>query len=89
MPKRKDWANANTSYAYVVGTRNDGDARQIVLFEKLHSGTRQEGIACVFGDTHMAFMPISSARTLILQQTGKTLEEWSGLSAPAPNHPTN
>lgn len=38
------------------------------------------GISIVWNDNHATWEDLANARKLIHEQTGKTLEEWSGLA---------
>lgn len=86
--QRRRWVNANTSYILVPGLREDGDPEKIVLFTKLQD-SGGERISICWNDNHVTLEPIARANQLIFLQTGKSLEEWSGLlGAPlAPNAP--
>ena len=81
--KRK-WINQNTSYVLVPDLRVDNDSEKIVLFTKLQD-SGGKGISVCWNDNHVTFEPVDRARQLILEQTGKSLEEWSSMiPQPAP-----
>ncbi|MCE9589885.1 MAG: hypothetical protein K8S99_05115 [Planctomycetes bacterium] len=86
VKEQSAWLSAHSSYAYVTGLKDTNDTNQIVIFEKLHTpGLKMIGV--VFNDNHTQQLPIETARQMILKQTGKTLEQWSGGPAPDADKP--
>ncbi|MCX5658397.1 MAG: hypothetical protein NTW19_01590 [Planctomycetota bacterium] len=75
--KQAEWANQNSSYAYVPGQKNGADGKLVTVFEKINRAKRQTGIPLCYNDGKVEWRSLSEARTLIKQQTGKSLEEWS------------
>lgn len=71
-----DWVNRNTSFAYVTGLTNSENGDEVVAFEKLRT-PRKRFISIVFNDGHAQSWPIEEARQIILERTGRTLEDWS------------
>ena len=78
---RRRWVNANSSYVLVPGLRNDNDSETIAVFTKLQDSDG-EVIPICWNDNHVTLEPIARAKQLILEQTGKSLEQWSGLPRP-------
>ena len=79
--KQRRWLNANTSYVLLPGLTDDVDDKRIALIEKLQFSQDRQVLIC-YQDNHTEALPYDEAQQQIIEQTGKTLEEWSGLSPP-------
>lgn len=71
-----DWVNRNTSFAYVTGLTHSKNGDEVVAFEKRRTPKKQF-ISILFNDGYAQPWPTDEARQIILEQTGRTLEEWS------------
>ena len=76
MKEQRTWIDEHASYVLIPGLMNNANAREVVVFEKLHS-RGQKGIAVAYGDAHVSHLELSEARALIQEQTGRSLEQWS------------
>ncbi len=84
--RQTEWINTNSSYCYVPGATDKLDGEKIVLFERLNVSNGRT-IAAAFNDGHVESLTIEKARERIKKQTGKTLEQWSGLKRPGAGWP--
>lgn len=80
--KKIDWANANTSYVYLLaGKKEQLDPEIIALFEIPRSAD-QEQVRVAFEDNSVQAMPFEDADKLIKKQTNVSLKEWMTTTSP-------
>jgi len=77
-PKRITWIKKNCPYVFVPGHRETLKTDELFMFEKIqYANDGMLGIC--WQDNHVQRVPLDKARQIIEQQTGKTLEQWSGV----------
>ncbi|MEX0774624.1 MAG: hypothetical protein WD042_02795 [Phycisphaeraceae bacterium] len=76
--KQRTWINDNMSYVLIPNLTADTDSRRIAAFTKIQD-SGGKGISIGYNDNHAEWTPLDKARKLIKEQTGRTLEEWSGV----------
>jgi hypothetical protein len=75
--KRIAWFAKNSGYVFIHGRKESLKSDEIFLFEKLQYSDG-EGLTICWNDGHISKTPLEEAKKLIKEQSGKTLEEWSG-----------